>query len=137
MSSPPKDTSILANETTFDTYEIDYRIFKDGEYTQKSESKSSINKFKLIPGLTQDEIQKKNENSEYPKYFSTISTKNFDYIGILTNQLKRDKYGYSIMDNKDEYLGEYKNDIRDGYGIKKFNFTEKDDVQEIYHNLEV
>ena len=132
MSSPPKDTSILANETTFDTYEIDYRIFKDGEYTQKSESKSSINKFKLIPGLTQDEIQKKDENSEYPKYFSTISTKNFDYIGILTNQLKRDKYGYSIMDNKDEYLGEYKNDIRDGYGIYKFNFTEKDDVQEIY-----
>ena len=132
MSSPPKDTSILANETTFDTYEIDYRIFKDGEYTQKSESKSSINKFKLIPGLTQDEIQKKDENSEYPKYFSTISTKNFDYIGILTNQLKRDKYGYSIMDNKDEYLGEYKHDIRDGYGIYKFNFSEKDDVQEIY-----
>ena len=132
MSSPPKDSSILANETTFDTYEIDYRIFKDGEYTQKSETKSSINKFKLIPGLTQDEIQKKDENSEYPKYFSTISTKNFDYIGILSNQLKRDKYGYSIMDNKDEYLGEYKHDIRDGYGIYKFNFSEKDDVEEIY-----
>ena len=132
MSSPPKDSSISESEITFDTYEIDYRIFKDGEYIQKLETKSSINKFKLLPGLTQDEIQKKDENVEYQKYFSIISTKNFDYIGVLTNQLKRDKYGYSIMDNKDEYLGEYKNDIRDGFGIYKFNFNEKDDVQEIY-----
>ena len=132
MSSPPKASSISDNETTFDTYEIDYRIFKDGEYIQKLEAKTSINKFKLLPGLTQDEIQKRDENSEYPKYFSSISTKNFDYIGVLSNQLKRDKYGYSIMDNKDEYLGEYKNDIRDGFGIYKFNFNEKDDVQEIY-----
>ena len=122
----------MSTETAFDTYEIDYRIFKDGEYIQKSENNSAINKFKLLPGLTHDEIQKKDENSTYDKYFSTISTKNFNYIGVLTNQLKRDKYGYSIMDNKDEYFGEYKEDIREGFGIYKFNFREKDDVQEIY-----
>ena len=122
----------MSTETTFDTYEIDYRIFKDGEYIQKSENNSAINKFKLLPGLTHDEIQKKDVNSTYDKYFSTISTKNFNYIGVLTNQLKRDKYGYSIMDNKDEYFGEYKEDIREGFGIYKFNFGEKDDVQEIY-----
>ena len=135
MSSQKEELSLSNKETTFDTYEIDYRIIKDGKYIQKdSQEKEIINKFELIPNLTKEEIQKKDkDNSEYPKYFCTITTKDFDYIGILSNQLKRDKYGYSKMDNGDEFLGEYKNEIRDGFGIYKY-FTEKDEenIQEIY-----
>ena len=135
MSSQKEELSLSNKETTFDTYEIDYRIFNDGKYIQKdSKEKEIINKFELIPNLTKEEIQKKDkDNSEYPKYFCTITTKDFDYIGILSNQLKRDKYGYSKMDNGDEFLGEYKNEIRDGFGIYKY-FTEKDEenIQEIY-----
>ena len=130
MSFPSSDSEIA-----FDTYEVDYRIFKDGEFIQNSEFNPSINnKFKLIQGLTQEELEKKEENSEYPKYFSTISTKNFDYIGILSNQLKRDKYGYSKMEKEhsDEYLGEYKNELRDGFGIYKFNSDYDEDIKEIY-----
>jgi hypothetical protein len=130
MSFPSSDSEIA-----FDTYEVDYRIFKDGEFIQKNEFNPSINnKFKLIQGLTQEELEKKEENSEYPKYFSTISTKNFDYIGILSNQLKRDKYGYSKMEKEhsDEYLGEYKNELRDGFGIYKFNSDNDEDIKEIY-----
>ena len=130
MSFPSSDSEIA-----FDTYEVDYRIFKDGEFIQNSEFNPSINnKFKLIQGLTQEELEKKEENSEYPKYFSTISTKNFDYIGILSNQLKRDKYGYSRMEKEhsDEYLGEYKNELRDGFGIYKFNSYNDEDIKEIY-----
>ena len=130
MSFPSSDSEIA-----FDTYEVDYRIFKDGEFIQKSEFNPSINnKFKLIQGLTQEELEKKEENSEYPKYFSTISTKNFDYIGVLSNQLKRDKYGYSRMEKEhsDEYLGEYKNELRDGFGIYKFNSDNDEDIKEIY-----
>ena len=130
MSFPSSDSEIA-----FDTYEVDYRIFKDGEFIQKSEFNPSINnKFKLIQGLTQEELEKKEENSEYPKYFSTISTKNFDYICILSNQLKRDKYGYSKMEKEhsDEYLGEYKNELRDGFGIYKFNSDNDEDIKEIY-----
>ena len=130
MSFPSSDSEIA-----FDTYEVDYRIFKDGEFIQKSEFNPSINnKFKLIQGLTQEELEKKEENSEYPKYFSTISTKNFDYIGILSNQLKRDKYGYSKMEKEhsDEYLGEYKNELRDGFGIYKFNSDNNENIKEIY-----
>ena len=130
MSFPSSDSEIA-----FDTYEVDYRIFKDGEFIQNSEFNPSINnKFKLIQGLTQEELEKKEENSEYPKYFSTISTKNFDYIGILSNQLKRDKYGYSKMEKEhsDEYLGEYKNELRDGFGIYKFNSDNDEDIKEIY-----
>ena len=139
MSSQKEELSLSNKETIFDTYEIDYRINKDGEYIQKTSSELSpkkeiTNKFKLIPNLTQEEIQKYDkDNSEYPKYFCTITTKDFDYIGILSNQLKRDKYGYSKMDNGDEFLGEYKNEIRDGFGIYKF-FTgkEEENVEEIY-----
>ena len=130
MSFPSSDSEIA-----FDTYEVDYRIFKDGEFIQNSEFNPSINnKFKLIQGLTQEELEKKEENSEYPKYFSTISTKNFDYIGVLSNQLKRDKYGYSRMEKEhsDEYLGEYKNELRDGFGIYKFNSYNDEDIKEIY-----
>ena len=130
MSFPSSDSEIA-----FDTYEVDYRIFKDGEFIQNSEFNPSINnKFKLIQGLTQEELEKKEENSEYPKYFSTISTKNFDYIGVLSNQLKRDKYGYSRMEKEhsDEYLGEYKNELRDGFGIYKFNSDNDENIKEIY-----
>ena len=138
MSSPSIDLSLSDKEITFDTYEIDYKIFKDGEFIQKIElespfSKKIIDKFKLIQGLTQDEIQKKDEKSTYPKYFATVSTKSFDYIGILNNHLKRDIHGYSKMDNNDEFLGEYKNEIREGFGIYKFGPNGKEEeIKEIY-----
>ena len=138
MSSLPKDIS--KSETTksyieFDTYEIDYKIFKDGEFIQKSGLENlQLNKFRLIKNLTKEEIQNKESNSEYPKYFSNISTKDFNYIGILSDQLKRDKYGYSQMDNGDEYLGEYNKEIREGFGIYKFYYDKKveEGIQEIY-----
>ena len=119
-------------ETEFNTYEIDQEIFKNKEFIQnfKNEKDKLKNKFTLLPGLTEEEIKKKDPKSEYPKYFAKISTKNFEYMGILTNELKREKYGYSVMENKDEYLGEYKNEIRDGFGIYKFSPNE--DEQEIY-----
>ena len=119
-------------ETEFNTYEIDQEIFKNKEFVQnfKNEKDKLKNKFAFLPGLTEEEIKKKDPKSEYPKYFAKICTKNFEYIGVLTNELKREKYGYSVMENKDEYLGEYKNEIRDGFGIYKFNPNE--DEEEIY-----
>jgi len=119
-------------ETEFNTYEIDQEIFKNKEFVQNSKNqKDKIkNKFKFLPGLTEEEIKKKDPKSEYPKYFAKILTKNFEYMGVLTNELKREKYGYSVMENKDEYLGEYKNEIRDGFGIYKFNPNE--DEEEIF-----
>ena len=141
MSSSQQEISesgIVTSDIEFDTYEIDYKIFKDGEFIQKATPESSqLNKFRLIKNLTQEEIQKNDSNLEYPKYFSMVSSKDFNYIGILSNQLKRDKYGYSQMDNGDEYLGEYKNEIREGFGIYKFNYDKKvekeeERIQEIY-----
>lgn len=120
------------DEFTFDTYGIDTQIFKKGEYTQydKKNADQVINKFKHLEGLTEAELEKKDENIDFPKYFSKISTKTFEYIGILSKELKRVQYGYSLMENGDKYLGEYKDEIRDGFGIYKFHQNDED--QDIY-----
>ena len=120
------------DETTFDTYEIDDQILKNGEYTQKTKGKTEVikNKFKHLSTLTPEQVKNKDPNADFPKYFAKIDTKNFKYIGILSSQLKRVQYGYSIMENEDEYLGEYKNEIRDGFGIYKFRSNEEE--QDIY-----
>ena len=122
----------LEEETNFDTYEIDIQIFKNGEYIEivKGKPDQIKNKFKLLKGLSQEELKKKDINSDFPKYFSFITTKNFKYTGILSNNLKRKNYGYSLMENDDEFLGEYKSEIRDGFGIYKFHSNE--DEQDIY-----
>ena len=122
----------LEEETNFDTYEIDIQIFKNGEYIEKTNNKPEQikHKFKLLQGLTEEELKKKDPNSDFPKYFSLITTKNFKYTGVLSNNLKRENYGYSLMENKDEFLGEYKNEIREGFGIYKFLSNEEE--QDIY-----
>lgn len=128
----PSDQQPAEDETTFDIYEIDDQIIKNDEYVEKKSPKLKEvkNRFKFVSGLTKEEIKKKDPNSDYLKYFAQISTKNFQYIGNLSSQLKREKYGYSLMDNKDEFLGEYKNEIRNGFGIYKFH--PNDEEQEIY-----
>ena len=123
---------VSKDDSEFNTYEIDQEIFKNKEYVQKSEKseKKILNKFVFLPGLTEEEIKSKDPKSEFLKYFAKITTKNFEYMGVLTNELRREKYGYSVMENKDVYLGDYKNEIRDGFGIYKFNPNE--DEEEIY-----
>ena len=66
-------------ETEFNTYEIDEEIFKNKEFIQnfKNEKDKLKNKFAFLPGLTEEEIKKKDPKSEYPKYFAKICTKNF------------------------------------------------------------
>ena len=126
----PEMNAPKEEETFFDAFEIDNQIIKNGEYIQTEKGKSAKikNKFKFLKGLTQEELNKKDQNSDFPKYFVQIKTKQFKYTGILTNQLKRVVYGYSFMENEDEYFGEYKNENRDGFGIYKFrpNEEEKD-----------
>ena len=115
----------------FDIKEIDTKIISDGEYIHQNEETKNKTIFKFFNNLSQEDIQKKDsEKNPYPKYFCSISAKNFKYIGILTNELKRDIYGYSFMDNEDEFLGEYKNQIRQGLGIYKFKPSEE--KEEIY-----
>ena len=122
--------STSTENPSFNVNEIDEKIEKDGEFIINNEKEEKKTIFKFIKNFSKEDIEKKDENSSYPKYFCEISAKNFKYIGILTNELKRDIYGYSLLDNQDEFLGEYKNQIREGFGIYKFKSNEE--RQEIY-----
>ena len=122
--------STSTENPSFDVNEIDEKIDKEGQFIIKNEKEGKKTTFKYIKNLSKEDISKKDENASYPKYFCEITAKNFKYIGILTNELKRDIYGYSLLDNQDEFLGEYKNQIREGFGIYKFKSNEE--RQEIY-----
>ena len=118
------------NKQLFNPKEIDEEISKNGIYIKKGDLPEIKSVFKLLKNLSSEEIDKKEKNISYPKYFCEISNKSFKYIGILTNELNRDIYGYSIIDNKDEFIGEFKEETRNGFGIYKFKPSEEE--QEIY-----
>ncbi len=129
MISNSKKEEPKKDDTIFDIYEIDTQIFKNGEYVQKTTTKPEKvkNIFKFLPGLTEEEIKNKNPKSgDNLKYFAKITTTNFEYTGVLSSELKREKYGYSLMGNKDVFLGEYKNEIRDGFGIYKYHVKDQE-----------
>ena len=114
---------------SFDVNEIDEKISKEGEYISGKESSNKAI-FKFVPNISKENLENKDDNISFPKYFCEITAKDFKYIGILTNQLKRDLYGYSLMDNEDEFLGEYKNQIREGFGMYKFKSNEEKEEKE-------
>ena len=102
-----KEEEAKEDETLFDIYEIDTQILKNDEFVQKTSTKPEKvkNIFKFLPELTEEEIKNKNPKSgDNLKYFAKITTKNFEYTGVLSSELKREKYGYSLMDNKDVFL---------------------------------
>ena len=64
------------------------------------------------------------ESSKYKnkeQYLADISNNNYHYIGILTEKLKKELFGYILFAQKDEYLGQISNEAKNGFGIYKFN----------------
>ena len=121
------EENFINEEINFDIYEIDDKILKTNEYQEDGNHYNQIkHKFKFLIGMLNEKLKNNEYESkrDFPKYFAKIAEKNFKYTGILSSQLKKVKYGHSIMENGDEYLGEYKNDIREGFGIYKFHSTD-------------
>lgn len=124
MNSPFENTKIEL--PTFDTLEIDSEL-------TKPENKGLFQKDKSIFSLFKDSLTPlKDENKEknFPKYFANIDHKLFTYMGVLTDELKRDLYGYSSFENKDEYLGEYQIEAKEGFGVYKYK--ENENQSDIY-----
>lgn len=112
---------------SFDILQIDYEISKPDNGRIFAIDKS---KFSFHSSYNPQEKQESQlpENS-YPKYFASIDHKLFQYTGVLNNELKRDLYGYSSFENKDEFLGEYNIEQRNGFGIYKYR-----ELQDNEHN---
>ncbi len=116
------------NEIYFDTYEIDNKLSKKDICEIKIKKNEEIinNIFKHFKKTAKEEPNSEDKNIDFPKYFAQIGIDEYKYTGILSNNLNRDMYGYSLMPNNDQYLGEYKKEIRDGFGIYKFNPNENE-----------
>ena len=61
-------------------------------------------------------------NDEIENYFVDIKNKSKEhYIGVLTKELTKNKFGYILFKEGDEYLGQISKEKKEGFGIYKFN----------------
>ena len=61
-------------------------------------------------------------DEEIENYFVDIKNNNKEhYIGVLTKELTKNKFGYILFKEGDEYLGQINEEKREGFGIYKFN----------------
>ena len=107
----------------FNTEEIDLILNKKKEYKKEENGIKKIFKF----------INKKEEiDSEKPlKYISEIDSNSVKYIGFLTENLFKEYFGYYKYENKDEYIGEWKDDLKENKGMY-FYFNEENNLEEFY-----
>ena len=64
------------------------------------------------------------------KNYLTKITTSFCYIGVLTNQLKKCLIGNYYYENQDQYIGQWKNDVKEGYGI--YFYYNETNLEELY-----
>ena len=109
----------MTNNIIFNASEIDQGIksSKEQEY-QKNEN------------INFSFIFEKNQKEKNQKYFANIKGDNEQYIGILTDNFKKELFGYSLFNNGDEYFGEILKEKKEGFGIYKFKKGEN--TQNIY-----
>ena len=109
----------------FDMLKILSTIEKDGSYKQDDYY------FELYKEYKPSEYE---EGDDIPKYLVDIKNGQCRYLGILSNNLHKELYGYSLYDNGDEYFGQWNSDEKDGFGIYYFKENEKDEsrINHIY-----
>ena len=72
------------------------------------------------------------DDLDLPKFIANIKSENCEYLGILTEHLKKEVYGYNLFDNGDEYFGQWNKDKKHGYGIYYFKEKEESKERQIY-----
>ncbi len=103
--------SINNSELKFDILKIDSTIKKNSTYEEED------NKFEFFSEYNPENESEEDKKLDYPKYISKIKSNSFEYIGILSKNLKKEVHGYNFFDNGDEYFGQWNKDKKEGYGI--------------------
>lgn len=107
-------------EIKFDILKIDSTIEKNYTYEEGE------NKFEFCLEYNPEENSELNKNIDYQKYISKIKVDSFDYLGILSNNMKKEGHGYNHFDNGDEYFGQWEKNNKEGFGIYFFKNNEQD-----------
>ena len=117
------------NEIKFDVLKIDSSIKKEKIYKEGENIFEFCNEYDVNNQGEQD------QKIDIPKYIADIkaSSSSFEYLGILSKNLKKENYGFNHFDNGDEYFGQWNKDKKEGYGVYFFNEEDnKDIVRQIY-----
>lgn len=81
-------------------------------------------------------INDSNKKDKNEKYFVNILNNNEQYIGVLTDKLKKELFGFTSFSQGDEYLGEISNEKKNGFGIYVFKSNKKDNEEMFIGNFE-
>ena len=114
----------IDSENEYDTEKIDLILKEGKEYLKNGNGIKK--KFKFVN--PNGEINKDNST----KYISEIDSNSVKYIGYLTKDLFKEYFGYYKYENNDQYLGEWKNDVKENNGIY-FYYNEKENNKEEFY----
>ncbi len=113
------------NEVRFDVLKIDSTLKKENTYNEGE------NKFQFCLEY-KEEKSEQDKIIDFPKYIAKIKSTSFEYLGILSKNLKKENYGFNHFDNGDEYFGQWNKDKKEGYGIYFFKEQDSDIIRQIY-----
>jgi len=113
------------NELKFDVLKIDSSLKKETIYTEGESKFQYCNEYN-------DEKGEQDQKIDFPKYIAKIKSSSFEYLGILSKNLKKENYGYNHFDNGDEYFGQWNKDKKEGYGIYFFKEEESSIIKQMY-----
>ena len=102
-------SDILDDDISFDKYKLENELEKNKEKIYKIKENVI---FSLLPNKT--------KNKKDKKYFVDIKNKKQHYIGILTTHFKKELFGYILLYQGDEYLGQFLNENKNGFGVYKY-----------------
>ena len=114
----------IDSENEYDTEKIDLILKEGKEYLKNGNGIKKVFKFVNPNG----EINKENST----KYISEIDSNSVKYIGYLTEDLFKEYFGYYKYENNDEYLGEWKDDIKENKGIYLYYNEKENNIEEFY-----
>ena len=69
------------------------------------------------------------------KYFVNIMGNKEQYVGVLTENYKREYLGYNLFEQGDEYLGELSDEKKNGFGIYNFKLNKEDEEKIFFGNF--
>jgi len=113
------------NELKFDVLKIDSSLKKEEVYTEGE------SKFQYCKEYNEEKGEQ-DQKIDFPKYIANIKSSSFEYLGILSKNLKKENYGYNHFDNGDEYFGQWNKDKKEGYGIYFFKEEESSIIKQMY-----
>ena len=109
-----------SEQIVFNKYKLEIALNKNKD--QECQINNNII-FSYIPEIV------KCKNNE--KYFANIKNNNEHYIGVLTANFNKELFGYILINQGDEYLGQILKEKKNGFGIYKFN-NKKEKEKDIF-----